>query len=301
MGAVDEDITPAAGADEGTLGVVALVLTPAVLQLALVHIITVEGVGTQGVALGAGTGVAAGGVNALLLAPMGPRLALVLVLAGATVWLKEVACVTRTDGSARAVVAHVLAATVVLQAGVDHLHVDHVTRLVVGAQLVALVAQTPVGTPGVAALLAAGVRNLALVLVHAGDLVVGQGEASAAGTADLVVFDLASIMASTIVHRTRVDRFTHSTVTSQSVTWTAVADDPAGVVIAEVVTTTVPHTAGRLSYAGVSVRQEAVAGCTATLVGTLSIDALMGAAAVVILTLVHIVTGAVVGGEAVPR
>lgn len=36
--AVDEDISPSAGADEGALHVAALVLTPAVLQLALVHV-----------------------------------------------------------------------------------------------------------------------------------------------------------------------------------------------------------------------------------------------------------------------
>lgn len=64
-----------------------VVFTPAVFHFTLVHVKACVSVRGEGVAAGAGTGVAAGGVDTLLLATVGPSLTFILVLAGARVGL----------------------------------------------------------------------------------------------------------------------------------------------------------------------------------------------------------------------
>lgn len=87
----------------------------------------------------------------------------------------------------------------------------------VGAQLVAGIAQAGVGAPGVAALVAADAGRLALVLVGAGALIVAQPHALRAGASRLAVGHLAPVLTAAVVELAGVRRLAAPPVAAQAV------------------------------------------------------------------------------------
>lgn len=87
----------------------------------------------------------------------------------------------------------------------------------VGAQLVAGIAQAGVGAPGVAALVAADAGRLALVLVGAGALVIAQPHALRAGASRLAVGHLAPVLTAAVVELAGVRRLAAPPVAAQAV------------------------------------------------------------------------------------
>lgn len=123
----------------------------------------------------------------------------------------------RAGSAPGSMATHVLAPSVVVQAGVDYLHPDHVAGAVVSAKLVALGTQAVVGAPGVATLMSTGVRCLALVLVRARDLVGGEDEARGAGTHRSPTLSTTFALAPTIGQSAGVDQFTALAIIPQLV------------------------------------------------------------------------------------
>lgn len=297
--AIDEDVTSTTGADEGALCVATLLLTSTILPSTLIHICTGEGVSTESVALGASTSIASSSVDTLLLTPVSLRLTLILILTAAAIRLQQVTRMTAADSASRPMTTHVLTPTIVLQAGIDYFHVDHVTGLMIGTQLVASFAEALVRAPGVTAELAAGARCVALVSINARDFIICQGKASPAGAPRLTHLHQAAVLAAAIIHRARVHHLTPASIGMQAEPRSAGADKSARGVVAVVVAATVVNVASLLTYAGTSVRKEAVTLTTATLVGTYGVDALVGTSTIVLLTFVHILAGAIVRSEPV--
>lgn len=222
-GAVDKDVARVARADEGPLSVPAEVIAPATAVLTLVHVCAREAVGAEDVACVAGAGEAGLGVDTLLLTPADSHQALVHILASLAVGLEAEARMTATDGTVFTVVTLVMTSTVVGEAGVHRFYL--VTGLAIGGQLVAGVTQALVGTPGVAAPLAAHSWSLTLILIVAGDLVVVQVVPPPAGAADPPLLSPALVVTPAVVDGTRVSRQAAPVVLRQVVPWPAGADD----------------------------------------------------------------------------
>lgn len=87
----------------------------------------------------------------------------------------------------------------------------------VGAQLVTGIAQAGVGTPGVAALVAADVGRLALVLIGAGALVVVQPHALRTRAPRLAVGHLAPVLTAAVVELAGIRRLAAPPIAAQAV------------------------------------------------------------------------------------